>query len=293
MENGLKDANEMLALAQEEGDEEVIESIKQDIDSFEKRLAELEFRRMFSGEMDANNTFLDIQSGSGGTEAQDWAEMLLRMYLRWGEQHGFKTELIEISPGDVAGIKSATIKYAGDYAFGWLRTETGVHRLVRKSPFDSGNRRHTSFASVFVSPEIDDNIDIEINPADLRVDTYRASGAGGQHVNKTDSAVRLTHLPTGAVVQCQNDRSQHKNKDQAMKLLRAKLYELEMQKRNSDKQALEDSKSDIGWGSQIRSYVLDQSRIKDLRTGVETGNTQAVLDGDLDKFIEASLKSGL
>ena len=293
MDNGLKDANEMLVLAQEEGDEEVIESIKQDIDSFEKRLAELEFRRMFSGEMDANNTFLDIQSGSGGTEAQDWAEMLLRMYLRWGEQHGFKTELIEVSPGDVAGIKSATIKYAGDYAFGWLRTETGVHRLVRKSPFDSGNRRHTSFASVFVSPEIDDNIDIEINPADLRVDTYRASGAGGQHVNKTDSAVRLTHLPTGAVVQCQNDRSQHKNKDQAMKLLRAKLYELEMQKRNSDKQALEDSKSDIGWGSQIRSYVLDQSRIKDLRTGVETGNTQAVLDGDLDKFIEASLKSGL
>ncbi len=293
MDNGLKDANEMLALAQEEGDEEVVESIKQDIDSFEKRLAELEFRRMFSGEMDANNTFLDIQSGTGGTEAQDWAEMLLRMYLRWGEQHGFKTELIEVSPGDVAGIKSATIKYAGDYAFGWLRTETGVHRLVRKSPFDSGNRRHTSFASVFVSPEIDDNIDIEINPADLRVDTYRASGAGGQHVNKTDSAVRLTHLPTGAVVQCQNDRSQHKNKDQAMKLLRAKLYELEMQKRNSDKQALEDSKSDIGWGSQIRSYVLDQSRIKDLRTGVETGNTQAVLDGDLDKFIEASLKSGL
>ena len=293
MDNGLKDANEMLVLAQEEGDEEVIESIKQDIDSFEKRLAELEFRRMFSGEMDANNTFLDIQSGAGGTEAQDWAEMLLRMYLRWGEQHGFKTELIEVSPGDVAGIKSATIKYAGDYAFGWLRTETGVHRLVRKSPFDSGNRRHTSFASVFVSPEIDDNIDIEINPADLRVDTYRASGAGGQHVNKTDSAVRLTHLPTGAVVQCQNDRSQHKNKDQAMKLLRAKLYELEMQKRNSDKQALEDSKSDIGWGSQIRSYVLDQSRIKDLRTGVETGNTQAVLDGDLDKFIEASLKSGL
>ncbi len=293
MDNGLKDANEMLVLAQEEGDEEVIESIKQDIDSFEKRLAELEFRRMFSGEMDANNTFLDIQSGTGGTEAQDWADMLLRMYLRWGEQHGFKTELIEVSPGDVAGIKSATIKYAGDYAFGWLRTETGVHRLVRKSPFDSGNRRHTSFASVFVSPEIDDNIDIEINPADLRVDTYRASGAGGQHVNKTDSAVRLTHIPTGAVVQCQSDRSQHKNRDQAMKLLRAKLYEMEVQKRNADKQTLEDSKSDIGWGSQIRSYVLDQSRIKDLRTGVETGNTQAVLDGDLDKFIEASLKSGL
>ncbi len=293
MDYGLNDANEMLLMVQEEGDESLLESISEDIDGFEKRLAELEFRRMFSGEMDANNTFLDIQSGSGGTEAQDWADMLLRMYLRWGEQHGFKTELIEVSPGDVAGIKSATIKYEGDYAFGWLRTETGVHRLVRKSPFDSGNRRHTSFASVFVSPEIDDNINIEINPADLRVDTYRASGAGGQHVNKTDSAVRLTHLPTGAVVQCQSDRSQHKNKDQAMKLLRAKLYEMEMQKRNSDKQALEDSKSDIGWGSQIRSYVLDQSRIKDLRTGVETGNTQAVLDGDLDKFIEASLKSGL
>ena len=293
MDSGLSDANEMLLMAQEEDDEEVLESIIEDLDGFEKRLAELEFRRMFSSEMDANNTFLDIQSGSGGTEAQDWADMLLRMYLRWGEQHGFKTELIEVSPGDVAGIKSATIKYEGDYAFGWLRTETGVHRLVRKSPFDSGNRRHTSFASVFVSPEIDDNIDIEINPADLRVDTYRASGAGGQHVNKTDSAVRLTHLPTGAVVQCQSDRSQHKNRDQAMKLLRAKLYEMEMQKRNSDKQALEDSKSDIGWGSQIRSYVLDQSRIKDLRTGVETGNTQAVLDGDLDKFIEASLKSGL
>jgi len=293
MDSGLSDANEMLLMAKEEDDEEVLESITKDLEGFEKRLAELEFRRMFSGEMDANNTFLDIQSGSGGTEAQDWADMLLRMYLRWGEHHGFKTELIEVSPGDVAGIKSATIKYEGDYAFGWLRTETGVHRLVRKSPFDSGNRRHTSFASVFVSPEIDDNIDIEINPADLRVDTYRASGAGGQHVNKTDSAVRLTHLPTGAVVQCQNDRSQHKNRDQAMKLLRAKLYELEMQKRNSDKQALEDSKSDIGWGSQIRSYVLDQSRIKDLRTGVETGNTQAVLDGDLDQFIEASLKSGL
>ncbi|MFB3116826.1 MAG: peptide chain release factor 2 [Gammaproteobacteria bacterium] len=293
MDYGLNDANEMLLMAQEEDDESLLESISEDIDGFEKRLAELEFRRMFSGEMDANNTFLDIQSGSGGTEAQDWADMLLRMYLRWGEQHGFKTELIEVSPGDVAGIKSATIKYEGDYAFGWLRTETGVHRLVRKSPFDSGNRRHTSFASVFVSPEIDDNINIEINPADLRVDTYRASGAGGQHVNKTDSAVRLTHLPTGAVVQCQSDRSQHKNRDQAMKLLRAKLYEMEMQKRNADKQALEDSKSDIGWGSQIRSYVLDQSRIKDLRTGVETGNTQAVLDGDLDMFIEASLKSGL
>jgi peptide chain release factor 2 len=293
MDSGLRDTNEMLLMAQEDDDESLLESINEDIEGFEKRLAELEFRRMFSGEMDENNAFLDIQSGSGGTEAQDWAEMLLRMYLRWGEQRGFKTELIEASPGDVAGIKSATIKYEGEYAFGWLRTETGVHRLVRKSPFDSGNRRHTSFASVFVSPEIDDNIDIQINPADLRVDTYRASGAGGQHVNKTDSAVRLTHIPTGAVVQCQNDRSQHKNRDQAMKLLRAKLYELEMQKRNSDKQALEDTKSDIGWGSQIRSYVLDQSRIKDLRTGVETGNTQAVLDGDLDKFIEASLKSGL
>ncbi len=293
MDYGLNDANEMLLMAQEEDDKGLLESISEDIDGFEKRLAELEFRRMFSGEMDANNTFLDIQSGSGGTEAQDWADMLLRMYLRWGEQHGFKTELIEVSPGDVAGIKSATIRYEGDYAFGWLRTETGVHRLVRKSPFDSGNRRHTSFAAVFVSPEIDDNINIEINPADLRVDTYRASGAGGQHVNKTDSAVRLTHLPTGAVVQCQSDRSQHKNREQAMKLLRAKLYEMEIQKRNADKQALEDSKSDIGWGSQIRSYVLDQSRIKDLRTGVETRNTQAVLDGDLDMFIEASLKSGL
>jgi peptide chain release factor 2 len=293
MGSGLSDANEMLLMAQEEDDEVVLESITEDLEGFEKRLAELEFRRMFSGEMDANNTFLDIQSGSGGTEAQDWADMLLRMYLRWGEHHGFKTELIEVSPGDVAGIKSATIKYEADYAFGWLRTETGVHRLVRKSPFDSGNRRHTSFASVFVSPEIDDNIDIEINPADLRVDTYRASGAGGQHVNKTDSAVRLTHLPTGAVVQCQNDRSQHKNKDHAMKQLRAKLYELELSKRNAESQILEDSKSDIGWGSQIRSYVLDQSRIKDLRTNVETGNTQAVLDGDLDQFVEASLKQGL
>ncbi len=243
--------------------------------------------------MDPNNCYLDIQSGSGGTEAQDWAEMLLRMYLRWGERSEFKTELIEVSPGDVAGIKQATIQFTGEYAFGWLRTETGVHRLVRKSPFDSGNRRHTSFAAVFVSPEIDDDVDIEINPADLRIDTYRASGAGGQHVNKTESAIRITHMPTNVVVQCQNDRSQHKNKATAMKLLKAKLYELEIQKRSADQQAVEDSKADIGWGSQIRSYVLDQSRIKDLRTSVETGNTQAVLDGDLNQFIEASLKSGL
>ena len=248
---------------------------------------------MFSGPNDSNDCYVDIQSGSGGTEAQDWANMLLRMYLRWGEEHGFKTELIEVSDGDVAGIKSATIRFGGEYAFGWLRTETGVHRLVRKSPFDSGNRRHTSFASAFVYHEIDDDIDIEINPADLRIDTYRASGAGGQHVNRTDSAVRITHLPTNIVVQCQNDRSQHKNKDQAFKQLKAKLYEFELQKQNAEKQALEDSKSDIGWGSQIRSYVLDDSRIKDLRTGVENRNTQAVLDGDLDKFIEASLKSGL
>lgn len=248
---------------------------------------------MFSGETDHCNAFLDIQAGSGGTEAQDWAEMILRMYLRWGEANGFKTELMEVSAGDVAGIKSATVRFEGDYAFGWLRTEIGVHRLVRKSPFDSGNRRHTSFAAVFVSPEIDDDIEVDINPADLRIDVYRASGAGGQHVNKTESAVRITHLPTNTVVQCQNDRSQHKNKDQAMKQLRAKLYELEIQKRTSDQQALEDSKSDIGWGSQIRSYVLDSSRIKDLRTNVETGNTQAVLDGGLNMFIEASLKSGL
>jgi peptide chain release factor 2 len=248
---------------------------------------------MFSGEMDEASAFVDIQSGSGGTEAQDWAEMLLRMYLRWAERHGFKTELIEVSPGEVAGIKSATVRVDGDYAFGWLRTEIGVHRLVRKSPFDSGNRRHTSFAAVFVSPEIDDDIDIDINPADLRIDVYRASGAGGQHVNRTESAVRITHEPSGVVVQCQNDRSQHKNKATAMKQLKSKLYELEIQKRNVDQQALEETKSDIGWGSQIRSYVLDQSRIKDLRTGVEVGNTQAVLDGDLDQFIEASLKSGL
>ena len=289
----LNDAAELLEMAAEENDEDTINSVVVDLDATQKQLENLEFRRMFSGEMDANNAYLDIQAGSGGTEAQDWAEMILRMYLRWGERRGFKTELVEASAGDVAGIKSATIHFTGDYAFGWLRTETGVHRLVRKSPFDSGNRRHTSFSSVFVSPEISDDIEIEINPADLRVDTYRASGAGGQHVNKTDSAIRITHIPTNTVVQCQNDRSQHKNRAAAMKMLKAKLYELEVMERNAEKQAMEDSKSDIGWGSQIRSYVLDASRIKDLRTSHETGNTQAVLDGDLDPFIEASLKSGL
>ena len=288
----LHDATELLELAAGEEDEATATEVESDLQAVEKIVAELEFRRMFSGEMDANNAFLDIQSGAGGTEAQDWAEMLLRMYLRWGEAKGFKTELIEVSDGDVAGIKSATIRFEGDYAFGWLRTETGVHRLVRKSPFDSGNRRHTSFASAFVSPEIEDDIDIDIDPSDLRIDVYRASGAGGQHVNRTESAVRITHLPTNVVVQCQNDRSQHKNKATAMKQLKAKLYELEVQMRNAKAQSIEDLKSDIGWGSQIRSYVLDQSRIKDLRTGVETGNTQAVLDGDLDQFIEASLKSG-
>ena len=293
VDHGVNEATELLQLAEEDNDESTVASVLEDITGLEQDIAQLEFRRMFSGEMDPNNAFVDIQSGSGGTEAQDWAEMLLRMYLRWGEDKGFKTELIEASPGDVAGIKSATIKFDGEYAYGWLRTETGVHRLVRKSPFDSGNRRHTSFAAVFVSPEVDDDIEIEINPADLRIDVYRASGAGGQHVNKTESAVRITHLPTNTVTQCQNDRSQHKNKDVAMKQLKAKLYELELQKRNSEAQAQEDSKSDIGWGSQIRSYVLDQSRIKDLRTSVETGNTQAVLDGGLDMFIEASLKHGL
>ena len=293
LEQGLADAEELLAMAVEENDEATVDTVVDDLADFEKRVAGLEFRRMFSGEMDPCNAFLDIQSGSGGTEAQDWASMIERMYLRWGEAKGFKTELIEESPGDVAGIKSATIKFEGDYAFGWLRTETGVHRLVRKSPFDSGNRRHTSFASVFVSPEVDDDIAIDINSADLRIDVYRASGAGGQHVNRTESAVRITHLPTNTVVQCQSDRSQHKNKDTAMKQLKSKLYELELRKRSEIQQTLEDSKSDIGWGSQIRSYVLDQSRIKDLRTNVETGNTQAVLDGSLDQFIEASLKSGL
>ncbi|MBV9576325.1 MAG: peptide chain release factor 2 [Gammaproteobacteria bacterium] len=289
----LQDTEDLYELAISENDTDTLNAITQDAEKLTKQIATLEFRRMFSGEMDANAAYMDIQSGSGGTEAQDWANMLLRMYLRWGERHGFTTELIEVSPGEVAGIKSVTIKFEGPYAYGWLRTESGVHRLVRKSPFDANNKRHTSFASVFISPEIDDNIAIEVNPADLRVDTYRASGAGGQHVNRTDSAVRITHMPSGVVVQCQSDRSQHKNRAQAMKQLRAKLYELEMQKQRDKHQALEATKKDITWGSQIRSYVLDMSRIKDLRTGVEVGNTQAVLDGDLDKFIEASLLNGL
>jgi peptide chain release factor 2 len=293
LDGGLKDAGEMLEMAVDEADAETAEAVGADLERMELEVERLEFQRMFSGEMDERPCFLDIQAGSGGTEAQDWAEMLLRMYLRWAERRGWKTELVEVSYGDVAGIKSATAHIDGDYAYGWCRTETGVHRLVRKSPFDSGNRRHTSFAAVFVSPEVDDDIEVDVNPADLRIDVYRASGAGGQHVNTTDSAVRITHLPSGIVVQCQNDRSQHKNKDHAMKQLRAKLYELEMMKRNAEYQKLEESKSDIGWGSQIRSYVLDQSRIKDLRTGVEVGNTQAVLDGDLDGFVEASLKQGL
>ena len=283
----------MLDIAVEDNDEDSVEAVQLELEELDALLAKLEFRRMFSKDMDENSAFLDIQSGSGGTEAQDWASMILRMYLRWGEDKGFKVELMEVSAGDVAGIKSATIRFEGDYAFGWLRTETGVHRLVRKSPFDSGSRRHTSFASVFVSPEIDDNVEIEINPADIRTDTYRSSGAGGQHVNTTDSAVRITHIPTNIVVQCQNQRSQHANRDFAMKQLRAKLYEFEMMKRNEAAQAVEDNKSDIGWGSQIRSYVLDASRIKDLRTGVESSNTGAVLDGNLDQFIVASLKQGL
>jgi len=290
---GLADAGELLELAVAEDDESTLDEIQKDLASSEKRVAELEFHRMFSGEMDASNAYLDIQSGAGGTEAQDWAEMILRMYLRWAEAHDFKAEVIEASAGEVAGIKSATVKFDGDYVYGWLRSETGVHRLVRKSPFDSGNRRHTSFASVFVSPEVDDDIDIDIDPSDLRIDVYRASGAGGQHVNRTESAVRITHLPTNVVVQCQNDRSQHKNKATAMKQLKAKLYELELQIRRAKASEIEDSKADVGWGHQIRSYVLDQSRIKDLRTNVETGNTQAVLDGGLDMFIEASLKQGL
>jgi peptide chain release factor 2 len=293
LQAGLDDAGEMLELAIEEKDADTADAVMDDLKAMEQRVERLEFERMFSGEMDNRPCFLDIQAGSGGTEAQDWAEMLLRMYLRWAERRGWKTDLVEVSSGDVAGIKSATIHIMGDYAYGWCRTETGVHRLVRKSPFDSGNRRHTSFAAVFVSPEVDDNIEIDINPADIRVDVYRASGAGGQHVNTTDSAVRMTHIPTGIVVQCQNDRSQHKNRDHAMKQLRARLYEHEMQKQMEEQQKLEDSKTDIGWGSQIRSYVLDQSRIKDLRTSVEVGNTQGVLDGDLDQFVEASLKQGL
>ncbi|MDB4826422.1 peptide chain release factor 2 [Gammaproteobacteria bacterium] len=289
----IDEAVELLALAREENDQESVELIYADVQSIEQALQKLEFLRMFSGELDSAQAFVDIQAGSGGTEAQDWAEMLLRMYLRWAEDEGFASELIERSDGDVAGIKSATIHIKGEYAYGKLRTETGVHRLVRKSPFDSGNRRHTSFASVFAYPEIDDSIEVEINPADLRIDTYRASGAGGQHVNRTDSAVRITHLPSGIVVQCQNDRSQHRNRAEAMNMLRARLYEAEMREKREKQQALEDSKAEIGWGSQIRSYVLDQSRIKDLRTSVETGNTQAVLDGGLNIFIEASLKAGL
>jgi len=291
--SGLDDAEQLLTLAIDEDDSETVDEVVADLKDLEQQLAGLEFRRMFSGEMDVNNAYLDIQSGAGGTEAQDWAEMILRMYLRWAEAHGFKTDVIEASAGEVAGIKSATVHVVGEYAYGWLRTETGVHRLVRKSPFDAGNRRHTSFASVFVAPEVDDDIDIELNPSDLRIDVYRASGAGGQHVNRTESAVRITHLPTKIVVQCQNDRSQHKNKASAMSQLKAKLYEFEMQKRRAEASIVEANKADVGWGSQIRSYVLDQSRIKDLRTGVETGNTQAVLDGGLDEFIEASLKQGL
>ncbi len=293
LKSSISDASELTEIALEEGDEDSINGILNDMENNESSLRELEFIRMFSNKMDPNNAYLDIQSGSGGTEAQDWADMLMRMYLKWGESKGFITELIEVSHGEVAGIKSATIRFQGDYAYGWLRTETGVHRLVRKSPFDSGSRRHTSFASVFVSSEIDATVDVEINPSDLRVDTYRASGAGGQHVNKTDSAIRITHEPTGVVVQCQSDRSQHKNRDKAMKQLRAKLHEIEVQKLNEEKQSLEDSKADIGWGSQIRSYVLDSSRIKDLRTGVETSNCTAVLDGRLDEFIEASLKANI
>ncbi|MBO1924133.1 peptide chain release factor 2 [Thiomicrorhabdus sp. 6S3-12] len=293
LEEGCSGAQELLELAEMEEDQEMVDDVIEECDRLGELIDKLEFQRMFSGELDANNCYLEIQAGSGGTEAQDWSNMLLRMYLRWADSHGFKAEIVEITDGDVAGIKGATIHVQGDYAYGWLRTETGVHRLVRKSPFDSSNRRHTSFSSVFVSPEIDDSFEIEINPADLRIDVYRASGAGGQHVNRTESAVRITHLPTNTVTQCQNGRSQHQNKAEAMKQLRAKLYELEMQERNAEKQALEDSKADIGWGSQIRSYVLDSGRIKDLRTNVETGNTTAVLDGSLDPFIEASLKAGL
>jgi peptide chain release factor 2 len=293
LDQSLDDQKELTAMLLDEGDDDGLSEVDEELEWLETLVGGLEFRRMFSGEADSNNCYLDIQAGSGGTEAQDWGNMLLRMYLRWAEKKGFKVEVVEVSEGEVAGIKSATIHVQGEYAYGWLRTETGVHRLVRKSPFDSGARRHTSFSSVFVSPEIDDNVDIEVDPSDLRIDTYRASGAGGQHVNRTDSAVRITHEPSGIVVQCQSQRSQHQNKDFAMKQLRAKLYEREMDARKAEAQALEDSKADIGWGSQIRSYVLDSSRIKDLRTGVESSNTQAVLDGALDPFIEASLKQGL
>jgi len=293
LSRGLRDAAELLELAAAEGDERAVQGIEADLDRLRLAVEQLEFQRMFPGKMDSHSAFLDIQAGAGGTEAQDWAAMLLRMYLKWADGHGIKTEIIDQSDGEVAGIKGATISMTGDYAYGWLRTETGVHRLVRKSPFDSGNRRHTSFASVFVSPEVDDDIDIDINPADLRVDVYRSSGAGGQHVNKTESAVRVTHNPTGIVVACQSERSQHKNRSTAMKMLKAKLYELEYNKRNAAAKVLEDSKSDVSWGNQIRSYVLDQSRIKDLRTGVEIGNTTAVLDGALDTFMQASLKQGL
>ena len=293
LEVAIKDTIELAEIAIEEDDSSALEEISKEIENNELALSDLEFIRMFSNKMDPNNAYLDIQSGSGGTEAQDWAEMLMRMYLKWGESKGFATEVIEVSPGEVAGIKSAAIKFNGDYAYGWLRTETGVHRLVRKSPFDSGSKRHTSFASIFISPEVDETVEIEINPADLRIDTYRASGAGGQHVNKTDSAIRITHEPSGVVSQCQSQRSQHQNKDKAMAQLRAKLFEIEMNKSNEEKQSLEESKADIGWGSQIRSYVLDSSRIKDLRTGVETTNCSAVLDGGLDYFIEASLKENI
>ncbi|MBV6852086.1 peptide chain release factor 2 [Xanthomonas campestris pv. mirabilis] len=291
--SGLADAGDLLELAESEQDEDTALAVIADLDNYQAHVEKLEFQRMFSGQMDSANAFVDIQAGAGGTEAQDWAEILLRMYLRWAESRGWKTELMEVSGGEVAGIKSATVRIEGEYAYGWLKTEIGVHRLVRKSPFDSDNRRHTSFTSVFVSPEVDDNIEIDINPADLRTDVYRSSGAGGQHVNKTESAVRITHIPTNTVVACQTGRSQHQNRDNAMKMLAAKLYELEVQKRNAEKDALEATKSDIGWGSQIRNYVLDQSRIKDLRTGIERSDTQKVLDGDLDEFVEASLKAGL
>jgi peptide chain release factor 2 len=293
VESSLRDSLELFEMARDENDDDTLESVRADSETLEARVAQMEFRRMFSHPMDANNCFVDIQAGSGGTEAQDWASMLLRMYLKYCERKGFQVEVLEESEGEVAGLKSASLKVIGDYAFGYLRTEIGVHRLVRKSPFDSGNRRHTSFASVFVYPEVDDSIEVDINPADLRIDTYRASGAGGQHINKTDSAVRITHLPTNTVVQCQNDRSQHRNKAEAMNMLKAQLYALELRKRNEEKQAMEDAKTDIGWGHQIRSYVLDQSRIKDLRTLVEVGNTQGVLDGDLDPFISESLKQGV